>query len=556
VKPVIEKTKTRDANTALFHAPHQAGTTKIGKRSVMPSRWKTGLWIVGSVALAMFSALIAASVVISQKSHDWMQDWLSHEYDSDVGLSSFNVSIPFPLVQTEANNVTLHFRGRHDLPPLIAIKRLTMRTSITGLLRSPRRISFVHLEGLQINIPPREDSSGGEKIALRRIRAVRFDEILSEDATIKILTAKPGKDPLEFDIRLLRVNSSGADGALAFQATLSNPKPPGQIASSGLFGPWNATDPSQTPVSGGYTFENADLGVFPGIAGILSSKGTYQGALDHIIVDGTTNTPDFCVTLADHPVDLSTTFHAMVDGANGDTFLQSVNVHFGQTDLVAQGTVEGAAGKKGKTISLDVSTSHARINDLLLLAVKNSPPMTGPIHLKTKFNLVPGPKQIPDRLALNGFFELDSLHFTSSEVQQKVDNMSKRSQGKPKEIVDPKEAISSDDVASAMKGNFSVEKGILSLTGLNFDIPGAEVQLDGDYALEPETLDLHGTLKMQAKLSQINTGVKSFLLRFADPIFSKGGNGAVLPIKITGSVQHPQYGLDLGHKADASGENR
>ena len=38
--------------------------------------------------------------------------------------------------------------------------------------------------------------------------------------------------------------------------------------------------------------------------------------------------------------------------------------------------------------------------------------------------------------------------------------------------------------------------------------------------------------------------------------WSKGGNGAVLPIKITGSVQHPHYGLDLGHKADAVRENR
>jgi hypothetical protein len=61
---------------------------------------------------------------------------------------------------------------------------------------------------------------------------------------------------------------------------------------------------------------------------------------------------------------------------------------------------------------------------------------------------------------------------------------------------------------------------------------------------------------MQAKLSQTTTGFKSFLLRFADPIFSKGGKGAVLPIAITGSVQHPHYGLDLGHKAESNKENK
>jgi hypothetical protein len=46
----------------------------------------------------------------------------------------------------------------------------------------------------------------------------------------------------------------------------------------------------------------------------------------------------------------------------------------------------------------------------------------------------------------------------------------------------------------------------------------------------------------------------SFLLRFADPIFSKGGKGTILPIKITGSVQDPHYGLDVGHKASAVNE--
>ncbi len=434
-----------------------------------------------------------------------------------------------------------------------------MRTSIVGLIRNTPRISFVHLEGLQINVPPREESrgsGGGAKNVMRKLHTLRFSEILSENATLKILTSKPGKDPLEFELRQLRLNSSGPDGALAFHATLSNPTPPGEIASTGIFGPWNADNPSQTPVSGEYTFEKADLGVFSGIAGILSSTGAYQGVLDKIRADGTTDTPDFRGAHAGHPGDLTTTFHAMVDGTDGDTFLQAVEAHFGQTDLLAQGSVEGTAGKKGKTITLDVSASHARIEDLMLLALKGSPPMTGPIRLKTKLLLGPGPKQIPDRLNLNGSFELDSLHFTSSSMQQEVDNMSKRGQGKPKEIVNPGEAISTDDVASAMKGNFRFENGILSLAGLNFEMPGAEIQLDGNYALNTETLDLHGKLKMQAKLSQITTGVKSFLLRFADPIFSKGGNGTVVPIKITCSVQHPHYGLDFGHKRDASNENR
>jgi hypothetical protein len=544
---------------AIFHALDHAGERTMEVRSAMPPRWKTVLWILSSTALALIAALIAVSVLIARRSRVWLEDWLSHEYGSKVELSSFRVAIAFPLVETEAENVTLHFQGRQDLPPLIAIKRLTMQTSISGLVRNTRRISFVQLEGLQITIPSREETSGGAggaKNAMRKFHEVRFGEILSENATLKILTTKPGKNPLEFDIQQLHLNSSGSDGALAFHAILSNPTPPGQIVSSGRFGPWSADTPSETPVSGDYTFEKADLGVFPGIAGVLSSEGSYQGVLNKIEVDGTTDTPDFRVTLAGHPVHLTATFHATVDGTDGDTFLQPVDAHFGKTDVLAEGSIEGSAGKKGKTITLAVSASRARIDDLLLLAIIDSPPMTGSIRLKTKLFLAPGPKQIPDRLNLNGSLEMDSLHFTSSAVQQKVDNMSKRSEGKPKEIVKPEEAISTDDVASRMKGNFRLENGVLSLAGLEFDIPGAEVQLDGDYALNPATLDLHGKITMQAKLSRVTTGVKSFLLRFADPIFSKGGNGAVVRIKITGSVQHPHYGLDLGHKSGVSKENR
>jgi hypothetical protein len=177
--------------------------------------------------------------------------------------------------------------------------------------------------------------------------------------------------------------------------------------------------------------------------------------------------------------------------------------------------------------------------------------MTGPIRLKTKLRLAPGPQEIPDRLNLDGSFDLGSVHFTSGALQQKIDNMSKRSEGKPKEIVNPQDPVAADDVATEMRGNFQLDKGILSLSTLNFSIPGADVQLDGTYTLDHEMMDLHGKVQMQAKLSQTTTGVKSVILKLADPLFSKGGNGAVLPIKITGPVQHPHYGLDLGrHNAE------
>ena len=66
-------------------------------------------------------------------------------------------------------------------------------------------------------------------------------------------------------------------------------------------------------------------------------------------------------------------------------------------------------------------------------------------------------------------------------------------------------------------------------------------------ACEKEELDFHGKLRMQAKLSQTMTGVKSFMLKAFDPFFRKNGQTEV-PIKITGQREHPSFGLDLHHK--------
>lgn len=519
----------------------------------MSPRRKLALKIAGSAAATIVAALFLASIEISRHLKDLVSAWLSQEYNGTVELADFHASLAFPFVQCETENLRVHFRGREDLPPMISIRKLTLRASIWELLRTPTRVNWVHLEGLELNVPPRQANGDheGTRNFMRRARAVRFDQIFAEGAVLKILTRQPGKLPHEFDIRELRLSSTQPEGALAFRAELTNPSPPGEITSSGTFGPWNLDSPSLTPVTGTYVFKDANLGVFRGIAGILSSEGSYRGVLENISVNGATDTPDFRVARAGHPLHLTTKFDATVDGTNGDTYLHPVEAHLGKTTLIAQGKVERLQGKPGRDITLDVTANDGRIEDLLQLAVKASPPMAGPVRLKTNFVLDPGKENLMDRLNLGGSFSLDSIHFTSSAVQQHVDNMSKRSEGKPKEVVDPSQAISEDDVASETKGSFVLKDGILRLSRVQFQIPGADVEISGTYALEPQELDLYGTLKMQAALSHTTTGVKSFLLRLADPIFSRHG-GTVLPIKITGSVDHPHYALDLHRKGAAA----
>jgi hypothetical protein len=71
---------------------------------------------------------------------------------------------------------------------------------------------------------------------------------------------------------------------MEFEAELTNPVPRGEIHTSGRFGPWQREDPSLTPIAGTYAFEEADLGMFDGIEGTLSSTGPYEGVLERIVV--------------------------------------------------------------------------------------------------------------------------------------------------------------------------------------------------------------------------------------------------------------------------------
>src|SRR5947208_9838384 len=118
------------------------------------------------------------------------------------------------------------------------------------------------------------------------------------------------------------MHNVGANEAMPFQATLTNGVPPGEIVTSGSFGPWERDDPGLTPLNGTFDFARADLSVFKGISGMLSSKGTFAGALDRILVDGETDTPDFSVTLSRHTFALHTKYRSLVDGTNGAPHLE------------------------------------------------------------------------------------------------------------------------------------------------------------------------------------------------------------------------------------------
>src|SRR5262249_22989033 len=146
----------------------------------------------------------------------------------------------------------------------------------------------------------------------------------------------------------------------------------------GQLGPWNRDDPGLTPAAGKYVFSNAQLNDFKGLGGVLSSTGDFTGVLQRLDVDGQTNTPDFSLDIANHPMPLQTQFHAIVDGTNGNTLLDPVRAKLGDSVIEARGGVYKPKGEGGRTVELRASAKEARLEDLMRLTVSQAkPPMLG-----------------------------------------------------------------------------------------------------------------------------------------------------------------------------------
>ena len=508
------------------------------KRHLKLLRWFIGI-VCGTLA-GLFIALYALSraPILREK----LVETLNEKLDAEVELASFDVSA-FPTLSIHGDNLKLRLKGQVNPAPLIEIRHFEVTGGLLGLLHRPRRFTSVELDGLRITIPPRSghDREAGSRAGSATAGPVLIDRITSKDAQLIVVPKDLQKEPKVFAIHDLRLESVGFDRAMPFVATLTNPLPQGEIATTGTFGPWVKGDPGLTPVAGKYSFDRADLNTIKGISGILKSLGEFSGQLDEIDVRGTTSTPDFSIDVGGTPMKLETTFHAVVDGTNGNTYLKQVEGKLEETGISASGSIDSQPGVKGRTVKLDVKITDGRIQDVLKLAVRATKPvMVGRIALQAALLLPPGEAKVIDRLQLDGRFVLEDTRFTDAGVQEKLGELSRRARGK--KPGDPIEQIVSD-----MRGRFMLKNGTIRFTPIGFVLPGADIELTGVYGLRSQILDLTGTLAMDATISKAaGGGVKGFFLKAVDPIFRKRGKGAIIPITIRGSRAQPAFGVQWG----------
>ena len=277
-------------------------------------------------------------------------------------------------------------------------------------------------------------------------------------------------------------------------------------------------------------------------------------------VTGSADVPNFSLTKYGTPMELDTDFKARVDGTDGDTYLDEVDAQLGQSKFRLAGKVVrermDANGKEipastpagpeptriGHLIEMKIDVASARIEDFLKLASKSgTPPMTGGVTARAMLEIPPGKQPVPNRMKLDGRFTLDNTRFTSENVQKRIEDLSLRGQGKPGAVKDTSPQV----IASTMQGSFQMANGVIALPDLKYTVPGAQISLSGTYSLDG-ALHFDGTARMEATVSQMVGGWKGFLLKPADRFFRKNGAGTQVPIRVRGTRDHPEFGLELG----------
>jgi hypothetical protein len=538
-------------------------------------RYRWMMWVGGGL-LAVLAVVAGVVAVVLHRAEPYLRarivGELQERFHARVELDSFHVSLVdglraegkglriWPPAQVEGIAVP----GSAPGEPLIRLEEFRFHAPLHYEPGKPFHISLVELKGLVVDVPPRShfvnlskrdgvasaesagDSAGGAKKLLR----FSVDSMECIGTRLVLETSKPGKLPLDFAIAHLKLTKIGSGGPMGFDAELTNPRPVGTIHTTGNFGPWLVADPGESPITGVYRFEHADLGGFKGIAGILSSTGRFDGTLRELVVDGETDTPDFRLTHFGNAMALHTRFHARVDGTNGDTWLEPVDAILGHSHFTAQGQVVrvmatesgGAPHSIGHDIALKVKVDRARIEDFLRLTSNTQTPLlTGALTFKTDLHVPPGPTQVHERLTLNGTFGLDEARFASTKIQDRIEELSFRGLGRPKDGKNSDGA----GIRSTMEGDFKMAGGVITLSRLTYTVPGAEIELTGKYGVEGGTLDFAGTARLEATISEMVGGWKGLLLKPVDRYFKKGGAGTRVPIHIEGTRVEPKFGIDF-----------
>lgn len=540
----------------------------MNAEATTPQHRTRNRWLM-SLAIAFSAVVLALGIVAEYAIHNAepvlrssIVDTLSSWFHSRVQLDELHISLPHGIEVRGSGLRILYLaapgtlQGAGTLKPMLSVNQFLFHISLYDLRHLSTRIERVHVQGMELHIPPHSaigflTQSEPQNASKKPRFNLSLGKVECKDAKLFIDTDKPGKDPLEFDIQSLELTDVGAGRPLLYTADVINPRPKGHVHASGHIGPWQSADPRATAIDGSYQFDNADLGTIKGLGGILSSTGAFNGQFGHLNVDGVTSTPNFSLDVSGHPMPLTTNFHAIVDGTTGDTTLAPVHAKLGSSMFTCNGAVMRIRGR-GHDIALAVDMPRGRIEELLQLGVKTEPPvMSGAVRLKANLHIPPGNVRVAQKMQLAGKFNIQDVEFSNARLQDRIDGMSMRAQGRPEDV-----KLAGNDnkaeVASQMAAEFSLANATMMVNSLSYQVPGVHVQMDGVYSLDGNVFEFKGHVRTNATASQMVTGWRSALIRPFDGLLKKNGAGVELPISVSGTRGDVRFGLAMHNVGEST----
>lgn len=494
------------------------------------------LTVVVSVSLGVTGWLDRLEPRLQQE----LEAWLSDRLGSDVRLETVDVTLG-PRLRVTGRGLTLRIRNRPDLPAFVTIGRWSGTAHLSRL--GIRHFDEVRLWDVGITIPPRrlDDLRGPGPHDDRHVRppTMQIDRLIADRVVLSVMPRDEAREPHVWDIQDLRMDPFSFDLASPFSATVDTPLPDDRAHVTGTAGPWPRGSFHALPLSGEYVLHGR-LDRVAGLHGEVAVRGRALGTLDRLSTVGTATSPAVGLTTAAGPgLPLKATYAALFDATDSDVAIEQLAVSAGRASVNATGHVVQARGAPGRHVALRLTSRDTDVADLLRLVVDGArPPASGRVGLDATFDLPAGRTDVMTRARVQGRFDLRSARFLNPQVQQALDDMSRRGRGQPD---DP-----AARVPSRVSGAVTIRNGRLSFASAALEVPGARVEGGGVYSLVDQSLDFHGITRLDARLAQTQRGFKRFLLWPVSPLFARDGAGTRVVLDVRGTRSAPVVDVDLG----------
>jgi len=156
----------------------QVSADRVPKKSRRRRLWSS----IGMVALIFLATAIVATRYVIAHAEPILRarviQTLSNRFNSKVALAGFQVSL---LHGIEVSGTGLEVYGAKDpnayqpgVQALINIREFSFQTSLRSLFRSPMHVDTVYVNGMVLNLPPKQDRQEMKRMGSKAGRMTIF----------------------------------------------------------------------------------------------------------------------------------------------------------------------------------------------------------------------------------------------------------------------------------------------------------------------------------------------------------------------------------------------